>query len=37
MVASTHNVAILDEGFMLVDVNPEDIDEYGVEEMSPSI
>jgi UDP-N-acetyl-D-mannosaminuronic acid transferase (WecB/TagA/CpsF family) len=37
MVTSTHNVAIFEEGFMLVDVNPEDIDDYGVEEMSRSI
>ena len=37
MVTSTHNAAIFDENFMLVDVAPEDVTEYGVEEMSRSI
>lgn len=37
MLTSTHNVAIFEENFMLVDLAPEDVEEYGVEEMASSI
>jgi hypothetical protein len=37
MVTSTHAVAIFEEGFMVVDVSPDDVDAYGADEMHRSI
>ena len=37
MLTSTHNVAIFEENFMPVDIAPEDVEEYGVEELARSI